>query len=858
MVKAKAKALSLTTYRQKRDFSKTPEPSGDTRPPAGNAFVVQKHDARRLHFDFRLELDGVLKSWAVTRGPSLNPADKRLAVRTEDHPIEYGGFEGVIPKGEYGGGPVMLWDRGTWTPQSDPHEGLEKGLLKFTLAGERLKGGFALVRLRSDTTAKRENWLLVKERDEYATSEIDPVEAYTTSVDSDRDFTEILHGKATPRVAKVDPPRPKSPRKNTRTIGPFVEPQLATLVEKPPEGPNWVHEIKYDGYRIQAAKLNGAVQLYARSGLDWTGKLPHLAAAVAALPVRSARLDGEIVVLEERGRSSFSALQQALKHPGPDILYYVFDLLEWDGEDLRAKPLDDRKRQLARLLQAVPPPICFSAHIEGTGEKVLRAACSNGLEGIVSKRRDKGYVSGRGTTWTKSKCTGRDEFVIAGYRASRARGRQFASLILGEYDADQLHYRGRVGTGFDDSTIADLFARLKPLAQPDTPLVDAPKSLQRDTTWVAPRLVAEIAYTERTPDGVLRHPSFLGLREDKNARDVKMARPKRKLEKDSSEPVRATARKASAPADATVLGIKLTHPDKVLYPTQGITKLELARYMAVVAPFMLPYAAHHPLSFVRCPEGSGSKCFFQKHRTPGLPPAIESATIRESDGSKAEYLMITTEDGLVASTQVGAIEIHLWGAPAGDPEHPDRIVFDLDPDESVDFGTVRRAAVQVRDLLEAAGLKSFPLLTGGKGIHVVAPLAGTNDWPAVKEFSHGLAQSLAEAQPDQFTSVMSKACRKGRIFIDWLRNDRGATAISPFSARARPGATVAYPVTWRQLAGVESASTFTVRSVLAMPPRRDPWEGYFKLRQSLSAAAVEAMAKHLTGRKSRPRPKSKK
>lgn len=839
----RSKALTLTTYREKRDFARTPEPAGLERMAAGSrTYVIQKHDARRLHFDFRLELDGVLKSWAVTRGPSLDPSDKRLAIRTEDHPIEYGGFEGVIPKGEYGGGPVMLWDRGTWEPQGDPHEGLEKGLFKFVLHGERLNGGFALVRLRADAHSKRENWLLVKERDGHASPGFDPVEQFETSVDTGRDFSAILHGKAPKRLREplAEQPR-RAPRKNTRKPGPFIEPQLATLVETPPTGPAWIHEIKFDGYRIQAAKHAETAYLYARSGQDWTAKLPHLAAAIAKLPVRTARLDGEIVVLDDEGRSSFQSLQQALKRPGPAIVYHAFDLLECDGEDIRDKPLEERKKKLARLIQDVDATIRMTSHIDGDGHKVMKAACEKGLEGIVSKRRDKGYVSGRGTTWLKAKCLGRDEFVIGGFRASKARGRGFASLVIGEYDGAELKYRGRVGTGFDDKLLGEIAAKLEALRTHESPFGAVPRTIAADTTWVQPRLVAEITYTERTADGILRHASFIALRQDKAARQVTTPKAKKPANKaaDDPDPAPAVSLKPSDPVD--VHGVRLTHPDKVLYPGQGITKLELANYLDRIAPLMLPFVAGHPLSLVRCPEGSEETCFFQKHRTPGLPPAIGGVKLKEGSGKSVEYVMIDSAQGLVSMAQIGALEVHVWGATSRATETPDRVVFDLDPHESVSFSEVRDAAREFQELLAASGLTSFPLLTGGKGIHVIAPLTGENDWSDVKAFARGLAAKVAGADPERYVNVMSKAKRTGRIFIDWLRNDRGATAIAPYSPRARAGAPLAWPVSWRQLGGIDSASAFTVRSAAAHPPRTTPWTGYADVRQSISPSVLKTI-----------------
>ncbi len=815
------RTAALKSYQEKRDFARTREPEGKVRrTPArssrGDRFVIQKHDARRLHFDFRLELDGVLKSWAVTRGPSLNPADKRLAVRVEDHPIDYGSFEGTIPKGQYGGGTVMLWDEGRWRPQGDPHEGLEKGLLKFDLEGKRLKGGFALVRLPRKGKETRENWLLVKERDRYAEPDTDPVKEWTTSVATGRNLSQIAAGDPDPpgrSRAKGRPPQ-------------FIAPELATLVTTPPAGDAWLHEIKYDGYRAIAAVGGGRVRIFTRSGQDWTRKFESVAQALQTLAVKSALLDGEIVVLDADGRSSFAALQHGLKEGKVPLTYVVFDLLELDGKDLRKEPLLRRKQALRKLLDIPPAGIRYSDDVVGHGAEVLAKACRLGLEGIVSKRADSAYQSRRTKSWLKTKCSGNDEFVIGGYRRSDKKGRPFASLLLGEYVGKDLHYRGRVGTGFDEKGLSELGARLAKLERKTSPFVDVPHEIDRDARWVEPRLVAQIAYTERTREGRLRHPSFLGLRGDKPARSVQSQAVAEMANNEASDPDMA--------------GVRLTSPGKVLFAEAGITKAELARYLLSVADRMLPHVSGRPLSLVRCPEGTGEECFFQKHTAKGMPRALHAVPIKESDGKTAKYLMIDSPAGLVAAAQIGALELHIWGAHAASVEHPDRLVFDLDPDSGVTFAEVREAARDVRKLLEAANLQSFPLVTGGKGIHVVVPLDARQGWDEVKLFAKGMAAKLAETEPQRFTATMSKAKRKGRIFIDWLRNERGATAIAPYSPRAHANASVATPVSWRELDRVEHANAFTIPLVLRRlkQQKSDPWKGYFELRQRLSAEAM--------------------
>jgi bifunctional non-homologous end joining protein LigD len=834
-----ARSAPLEAYRAKRDFGRTREPIGSAptpaEAPAGGLYVIQKHRARRLHFDFRLELDGVLKSWAVTRGPSLDPAEKRLAVRTEDHPLEYGSFEGTIPKGEYGGGEVMLWDRGTWTPKGDPHEGLEKGQLKFELHGERLKGGFALVRLRSREKEKRENWLLVKERDERADRWSDPIQKWTKSVITGRTFEEITAGDDvwSSKNGRSDvvpqPARPKQRRAaQTLPMPRFRPPQLAVLSTTPPSGPEWLHEIKFDGYRALAAMAGGAAKLYTRSGLDWTEKFSGVAEAIAQLPARAALIDGEVAVPDENGRTDFGRLQRALDGGGEPLRYYAFDLLELDGEDLAGLPLIERKRKLAALLNDAPDVILYSDHIIGDGREILGQTCRMGLEGIVSKRADKSYISRRTPGWIKSKCSGRDEFVIGGWRPSTKKERLFSSLLLGEFEDGKLRYRGRVGTGFDEAGLAEIARKLRALARKTSPFADASREAARDAKWVQPRLVAEIAYAERTADGYLRHPSFIGLREDKPAGQVKAP----EAMKNDAAPKREDA--ATSPAT------RLTHPDKLLFPGAGVTKAELAAYWRRVAPLALPHIRGRPLSLVRCPEGSAQGCFFQRHHTRGMPPGLLAAPLRDSEGQLEEFLKIEDVAGLEAAAQIGALELHIWGSHASTVETPDRLVFDLDPDPSVPFAEVKRAARDFRALLEAAGLKTFPLLTGGKGIHVVAPLVPRLGWSELKSFAKGVAMRLAKDDPQRFTAKMTKALRKGKVYIDYLRNERGASAIAPYSPRARATPSVATPVSWTELARIERADAFAMD---AIPPRLDSlrgdtWAGYFDLQQEISPAAL--------------------
>ena len=818
---AKGGSDTLETYRKKRDFSRTPEPEGKAgrKKKRKLSFVIQKHDASRLHYDFRLELDGVLKSWAVTKGPSLDPADKRLAVRTEDHPLDYGSFEGVIPEG-YGAGTVMLWDEGEWIPREDPHEGLKKGSLKFDLKGERLKGGWALVLMKGNSTKDKQNWLLIKEKDDEADRKNDPRKTWQTSVSTDRDFEAIEQAAVQGKSGVLG-------EDETPDFPDLVKPQLATLRDEPPEGEEWLHELKFDGYRIQALIAGHQVRLITRNGKDWTERYPAIATALGKLDVKTAAIDGELVALDERGHSHFASLQAAT-NDGADarLAYYAFDLLSLDGKDLRKKALTERKAALEKIIPADDETLHFSDHIEGKGETVIGKACDMGLEGIISKKTSARYQSGRGTSWIKSKCVGRDEFVIGGYRKSDKKGRPFASLLLGEFENGKLLYRGRVGTGFDEALMEALSQKMAKLERKTSAFEDAPGDAKRGAVWLTPKLVGEIAYTERTAEGYLRHPSFQGLREDKEAEDVKTT---------SDKQAEAGNGKEEGGDDGKVLGIRISHPDRVVYDEQGATKREIAEYLAEIAPRLLPHIKDRPVSLVRCPSGAGGKCFFQKHHTDSTPDAIGETEIKEKDGNKASYLILNSPEALVSAAQIGALELHIWGARTDRLERPDRLVFDLDPDEGLDFEAVKDAAFEVREVLESAGLTSFALLTGGKGIHVVVPLERRHGWDDVKAAARGLAKQLSKAAPERYVAEASKAKRKGKIFIDWLRNGRGSTAICPYSLRARPGAPVAVPVRWDELSGIDAANTYTLSNIRRRLSslKDDPWAAYDDTRQSL-------------------------
>ena len=830
---------TLAEYRAKRDFKKTAEPAGRVAKAKGHSFVVQKHAARRLHYDFRLELDGVLKSWAVAKGPSLDPKTKRLAVRTEDHPLDYGGFEGTIPKGEYGGGTVMLWDRGHWEPLHDPRQGLDEGMLHFRLHGERLKGGWALVRMPPRDREKRENWLLIKERDEIA-DEADPLlEQFTTSVTTGRTMEAIATGNsavwhsdrgAAQQAEEAGAPA-KSRRRAAKPVGlpKFRPPQLASPAENPPVGAEWVHELKYDGYRSLVAADGTEVRCYSRSGLDWTAKFRPVAEAIRSLGLAGTLIDGEVVAFAPDGRTDFSTLQNALKENGP-LAFFAFDLLEENGRDISGKPLTERKERLKALLSGLPKGsiINYSEHIRGEGEAVLSTLCAAGHEGIVSKKATAPYTGARAKTWLKVKCLNGQEFVIGGWTASDKRS-GFRSLLVGTWEDGKLVYAGRVGTGFNDKALEELSARFRQLETKDSPFESVPREVRR-SHWLRPELVAEVSFTEFTADGILRHPSFLGLREDKPAAEVHIERPV-----DSEGTV--------AEGDEVVrAGIRITSPGKVMFSGQGLTKADLLDYYEKVAELMLPHIRDRPLSLVRCPQGGARKCFFQKHDTGGFPAALKHTMITEGSGAEVQYFYVADLAGIAAGVQMNVLEWHVWGSRRDQVEKPDRLVFDLDPDEGLNFEDVRRAAFDLRDRLADLGLTTFPMLSGGKGIHVIAPIARRFEWPEVKAFCRAFAFQLGEQAPDRYVAVMSKARRKGRIFVDYLRNDRGSTAITPYSTRSREGAPVAAPISWDEAKTIRGANVFNVRS-MAERARRvgDAWPGYFGVKQSVTKAMIKAV-----------------
>ncbi|MFZ2028773.1 MAG: DNA ligase D [Vitreimonas sp.] len=797
----------LAEYNRKRDFKKTNEPAGGAVKDAGGMFVVQKHAATRLHYDFRLEHDGVLMSWAVPQGPSLNPTIKRLAMRTENHPIEYGSFEGVIPKGEYGAGAVIIWDSGKVHWLLDPDEGMAKGELKFVLAGERLNGEFHMVKIKPREGERGNPWLLFKSKDAFAGKE-DPVARSVTSIVSGRTIEDVRSKAARvwTRGGEQAPRGVKPPKWE------FVEPMLATRVDTPPAGDAWIHEIKYDGYRLLASVSGDSVRLFTRNGLDWTGKFQTVADALAAMNLKDVLIDGEVAVTQANGRTDFALLQKSLENGvAKGVTYFAFDLLADGAKDLRKLPLTERKERLEKLLAKAKSPIILGPYFEGSGASVLEAFREKGLEGVVSKKASSTYQSGRSNSWLKVKLVNEQEFVIIGYQPS-LKGRAFASLMLADREGGKLVYRGNVGTGFNDKTLASISERLSKIGRAK-PVVTVPRIAAKGAKWVQPKLVAQVKYAELTSEGAVRHGVFLGLRGDKAAKDVQ----------------------AEIAAPAMKTRVRLTHPDKVLFPEAGVTKAELAAYLDAAAERMGPYIYGRPVSLVRAPDGVGKQTFFQKHAMAGMSDAIKTIPIKEKT-KKEDYLTLPNATALVSTAQISALELHLWGSRNDDLEHPDRMVFDLDPDEDLDFQVVKRAAFDIKALLDSADLPSFAMITGGKGIHIVLNLKRKHSWDEVKGFSGAVAEQIEALDPKRFVSNMAKAKRKGRIFVDYLRNGRGSTAISPYSPRAKGTAPVAVPVSWSELKTIPSASVFKLKDMAKRLTEPDPWSDYAKSAVTITKA----------------------
>jgi bifunctional non-homologous end joining protein LigD len=876
---------SLATYRAKRDFSQTDEPSGEVavRPAENLRFVIQRHDATRLHYDFRLELDGVFKSWAVTKGPSLDPHDKRLAVEVEDHPLDYGDFEGTIPEDQYGGGTVQLWDRGYWMPVGDPHDGLKKGDLKFVLEGERLHGSWVLVRMRGDKFGgKRTNWLLIKHRDEAAREGDQEEFLEDKSVASGRSLKEIALGTGrapTPFMTGkkrsagavwhsnrkdggggdgevATPTRVAKPRKAS-AMPKFVEPQLTKLVESPPGGSGWAHEVKFDGYRLQLRVDKGRAALRTRKGLDWTDKFKAIADQAEALP--NCMIDGEAVAINRDGAPDFSALQAALSEGKSEkLIYYAFDLLFAEGEDLRGLPLADRKERLRDLLDSLKgkhKALRYVDHFETSGDDVLRSAARMGFEGIISKRLDEPYRSGRVGSWVKTKQRAGQEVVIGGWTSET---KSLSSLLVGVHrphdgGGKKLVYVGKVGTGFGEPVIRKVLPKLRAIETKTSPFAaGARPPRERDMHWTRPELVAEIEFAGWTDGGNVRQASFKGLREDKPADEVVAEEPvtaeKAEMAKPApkAKPVRRSAAKSNArvTGPATVMGVAISHPDKVLWPGEKppINKLELAQYYESMGEWMIGHLKGRPCSLVRTPDGIQDEKFFQRHAMPGTSDLLEQVKVR---GDKKPYLQIDRVEGLAAVAQIGGTELHPWNCQPDAPDLPGRLVFDLDPAPDVGFADVIKGALDLRQRLEALGLKTFCKTTGGKGLHVVVPLTNDKkspDWDAAKLFAKEICRRLEADFPDRYVLNMAKKERGGRIFLDYLRNDRTSTAVAPLSPRARDGATVSMPLTWPQVKSSLDPKKFTMRTAAALLKKSKAWADYDKAAEPLRAA-IERLIK---------------
>lgn len=878
----------LSKYRAKRDFNKTAEPSGKAKVKASPSlrFVIQKHAARRLHYDLRLELDGVFKSWAVTRGPSLDPQDKRLAVEVEDHPLDYGDFEGTIPAGQYGGGTVLLWDRGFWRPEGDktPQQALKSGDLKFELSGQKLKGGWVLVRMKRDRNGgKRTNWLLIKHRDKY--SEGGDVLAKDRSIASGRAMAAIAAGKGAapkpfmlaksaradavwnsssaeadpPERTEKDPPKPtarksttprksaprkSAPRKSAEAMPDFIPPQLCQLVERPPSGDDWVHEVKFDGYRMQLRVADGKARLLTRNGLDWTAKFPEIARAVGKLP--DCIIDGEIVALDDSGAPDFAALQAALSDgKTDDLIFFAFDLLYAGGQRISHAPLSQRKEALKDLLASTKGSsklIRYVEHFATGGEAILKSACRLSLEGIVSKRLDAPYRSGRGAGWIKSKCRAGHEVVIGGWSTTSG---SFRSLLVGIHRRNHLVYIGRVGTGYGRAVVERLMPKLKQLASARNPFsgAGAPKG-GKDVHWLKPELIAEIEFAGWTGDGMVRQAAFKGLRADKTAREVEAEMPAEAAETRLAKPGKSTSKSRTAKPKtprgkksstgsgaAEIMRVRISNPDKVLWPKAGgnppATKLDLAEYYEAIGAWMLPHIKGRPCSIVRAPDGIGVEQFFQRHAMPGTSNLLTLVKVR---GDKKPYLQIDSVEGLIAAAQTGAVELHPWNCAPDEPEVPGRLIFDLDPAPGVSFAKVIEAAHEVRERLENLGLVAFCKSTGGKGLHVVTPIGSSArervDWPTAKTFAQALCAAMAEDSPAKYIINMSKKRRVGRIFLDYLRNDRMSTAVAPLSSRGRPGATVSMPLLWSQVKTGLDPQACTIRTAPALLRKHKPWRDY--------------------------------
>jgi bifunctional non-homologous end joining protein LigD len=851
---------ALEEYNRKRDFDATPEPSGGRRsgkrgkPAQALQFCIQKHDASHLHYDFRLELDGTLKSWAVPKGPSLDPQARRLAVHVEDHPLDYASFEGNIPEGHYGAGDVIVWDRGTWIPEGDPRQGYEKGKLKFVLQGEKLAGAWNLV--KTHMPGKREQWFLIKSKDEAARplAEYDVLAAQPDSVLSERTLvprtrkSKVSTKRSDKSVAKPAA-KPRATGKGVQLQGAraaalpaSLKPELATLVDTAPDG-DWRYEIKFDGYRIVARIEDAEVRLFTRNGHDWTAKMPRQAKALAALGLQSAWLDGEVVVTNEQGVPDFQALQNAFEQQhSSDIVFYLFDLPYLNGMDLREVPVEQRRSALAKVLEAnEDDALKFSDDFADSAESLLASACQMNMEGLIGKRVGSPYVSRRSSDWIKLKCKRRQEFIIVGYTEPKGSRSAFGALLLGLHDADsgELRFAGKVGTGFSEATLRTLLTQLQTLETDDPALSNPPKGANaRGVHWLQPTLVAEVAYAEMTRDGAVRHAVFHGLRSDKPVRKISAQKPAAKAS-EPAQPVKPkkTPRKAATQADdADLVGqVRITHPERVIDATSGTTKMQLAEYYGRISPWLLPHLKQRPVALVRALDGVGGELFFQKHAGHLAIPHI--VTFDKEEAGQAA-MVINDGQALLGAVQMGTLELHTWNATAKDFEHPDRFVLDLDPDPALPWKSMVEATQLTQTLLDELGLASFLKTSGGKGMHVVVPITRKLGWDEVKAFSRAVVEHMARLMPERFSAVSGPKNRVGKIFIDYLRNGLGATTACAYAARARDGLPVSVPVSRDEVAQIKGGDHWNIDSVLERLAQmdEDPWADFFSTRQGITVA----------------------
>lgn len=806
----------LDEYRQKRNFARSGEPAGEIAVlAAGLRFVVQRHASRREHYDLRLEWQGVLLSWAVPKGPSFDTRVKRLAVRVEDHPLEYRNFEGTIPAGEYGGGAVMLWDEGYWQPRGDVAAALRDGMLKFNLQGSRLKGGWALVRLKAKAGEAPNNWLLLKEKDRYAQA-VDGIGDFALSVRSGRSMAEIAAGAA---------------GKMTRNPFDSAAVQLAKLVDTPPQSGDWLYELKYDGYRILAFIEANGVRLMTRNNNDYSGRFPAVAATLSGWAQgRAMVLDGELAVTDAAGKTDFQALQNYMRNPkGQNLVYIVFDLLALDGADWRSRPLRERKAKLEELLADAPANLLYSRHVSGKAEQCFAAACAAQLEGIVGKKANSPYSGIRNDDWIKLKCVKRQEFVIGGYTLSAKKESGISSLLLGVYEDGDLIYAGRVGSGFGESMSRELAAAFAAIRSGASPFPAAPLPRPGETiTWLLPQLAAEVQFTGWTADRLLRQASFKGLRTDKDPREISREKADDEQQESGAEGEKTMASDGN---NLIIAGIKITHPDKVVFDEPRITKADVVRYYQEIAPLMLPYVSRRILSIVRCPKGIAENCFYKKHPGP-LRPGVVTIPVTNSDGATEDYFYLEDLPGLIAEAQMGTLEFHPWGSRVDAPDKPDIMVFDLDPDEGMGLDPVRQGVLDLKSILSELQLVSYLKTSGGKGYHVVIPFQPVASWDAFHDFARRIAAVMEQKWPERYTDNVRKAKRVNKIFIDWMRNGRGATSIAPYSLRARKGAAVSMPIAWHELDSIAPGG-IDMAAALVRAKGDDPWRDFFHNRQTL-------------------------